>query len=290
MAEPAYKYNEQDKVLCFHGPLIYEAKILKRTVDTDEPEPSALYRVHYQGWHKRYDEWVDDTRLHPITEETLALQRRLETYHASKKPARKSSKGVSSSIPNKRTRDDQEKDAEEADYLQSPEIRLDIPEPLKCQLVDDWENISKNQQLVPLPRSPSITQILAMYRTSKLEKKSIKEDPEILDEVIQGLCMYFNRALGTILLYRFERQQYAELRKKYPNKDMTDIYGAEHLLRLYVQLPKLLVHTSMEKQSVLLLTEYLHDVLQFVQKMQKEFFVSEYQNASPTYVTMAGEV
>ena len=30
MGEPAYKYNEQDKVLCFHGPLIYEAKVKQR--------------------------------------------------------------------------------------------------------------------------------------------------------------------------------------------------------------------------------------------------------------------
>lgn len=61
----------------------------------------------------------------------------------------------------------------------------------------------------------------------------ISSDPTVLDEVIQGLVMYFNKALGSLLLYQFERQQYSELRRKHPNKDMVDIYGAEHLLRLY---------------------------------------------------------
>lgn len=55
---------------------------------------------------------------------------------------------------------------------------------------------------------------------------------ETLDEVIHGIKEYFNNALGTLLLYRFERHQYSEARKKY-NREMVDIYGAEHLLRLF---------------------------------------------------------
>jgi mortality factor 4-like protein 1 len=54
-----------------------------------------------------------------------------------------------------------------------------------------------------------------------------------LEEVVAGLKLYFNRALGAMLLYRFERQQYTDLRKKFPKKEMSDIYGAEHLLRIF---------------------------------------------------------
>jgi len=67
-------------------------------------------------------------------------------------------------------------------------------------------------------------------------------DPDlVLPTIISGLTVYFDRSLGANLLYRFERPQYAEMRKAYvtgpkvqvgQEKDMSSIYGAEHLLRM----------------------------------------------------------
>lgn len=67
-------------------------------------------------------------------------------------------------------------------------------------------------------------------------------DPKIvLPTVIAGLQTYFDRALGANLLYRFERPQFAEIRRQYvtgqtvvvgQEKDMSAVYGAEHLLRM----------------------------------------------------------
>jgi hypothetical protein len=54
-----------------------------------------------------------------------------------------------------------------------------------------------------------------------------------LEQVLAGLRLYFDKALGNILLYRFERQQYSDVRKKYPNKPMSELYGSEHFLRLF---------------------------------------------------------
>ena len=63
----------------------------------------------------------------------------------------------------------------------------------------------------------------------------------LLPTVISGLQVYFDRSLGANLLYRFERPQYAEIRKRFvtgPNvkvgteKEMSAVYGAEHLLRM----------------------------------------------------------
>ncbi|CAO3585322.1 unnamed protein product [Absidia cylindrospora] len=230
-----------------------------------------------------------------LNEENLGLQKRTEEFYSIKKrPSKKQNANKSAAAgaattttSRKRTREELEKEKAESDYLNKPEIRLDIPEALKCQLVDDWENITKNQQLVPLPRELTITHIMAQYKQHKMDRKSSKDwNPELMDEVIQGLSMYFNKALGNMLLYQFERQQYSDLRKKHSNKDMTDIYGAEHLLRLFVQLPTLIAHTSMEKGTVTVLTDYLADILKYMQKMQKQLFVTEYQNASPSYVSL----
>ena len=63
----------------------------------------------------------------------------------------------------------------------------------------------------------------------------------MIQTVISGLQVYFDRALGTNLLYRFERAQYAQVRHDYwtgpkviigTEKEMCLIYGAEHLLRM----------------------------------------------------------
>ena len=52
-------------------------------------------------------------------------------------------------------------------------------------------------------------------------------------ETIKGVQLYFDRALGKMLLYRFERQQYATVLDQHgSDARMSDIYGGEHLLRL----------------------------------------------------------
>jgi mortality factor 4-like protein 1 len=70
---------------------------------------------------------------------------------------------------------------------------------------------------------------------------SLREREVVMTVIISGLQVYFDRSLGQNLLYRFERPQYAEIRKKYvtgpkvvvgQEKEMSAIYGAEHLLRM----------------------------------------------------------
>jgi mortality factor 4-like protein 1 len=52
------EYDVNEKVLCFHGPLIYEAKVLK-TLFMEEPSTVTgvagwHYFVHYKGWKQTY--------------------------------------------------------------------------------------------------------------------------------------------------------------------------------------------------------------------------------------------
>ncbi len=70
---------------------------------------------------------------------------------------------------------------------------------------------------------------------------SLRDPQVVLPTIVSGLKVYFDKALGSNLLYRFERPQYAEMRKRYvtgptvqvnQEREMSAIYGAEHLLRM----------------------------------------------------------
>ena len=81
----------------------------------------------------------------------------------------------------------------------------------------------------------------------------LRDPTVLLPTVISGLQVYFDRSLGANLLYRFERPQYAEIRKQFvtgPNvkvgteKEMSAVYGAEHLLRMIGE-----IHTDLGSTS-----------------------------------------
>ena len=122
-----------------------------------------------------------------------------------------------------------------------PAIHINVPDHLKSILVDDWENVTKNLSLVPLPSKPSVNEILTSYFDEEKNKRHLgSPEADLLEEVVAGLKEYFEKCVGRILLYRFERQQYLEVYNavqagtgEYEGKGMSDIYGAEHLCRLF---------------------------------------------------------
>lgn len=54
-------FAEGDTVLAYHGPMIYESKVLKFQ-ESSLGAGRFQYYVHYLGWNKKWDEWVDDHR------------------------------------------------------------------------------------------------------------------------------------------------------------------------------------------------------------------------------------
>lgn len=120
-------------------------------------------------------------------------------------------------------------------------MRLFIPDTLKSILVDDWEKVTKEQKLVPMPAPTPISQFLnEYYAAESVTRRPGSADADILEEVIAGVKEYFNKALGRILLYRFERPQFYEVHKQvesghgdHAGKTLCDMYGCEHLLRLF---------------------------------------------------------
>lgn len=118
-------------------------------------------------------------------------------------------------------------------------MRVIIPDNLKALLVDDWENVTKNYQVVPLPSETPVNRLMELYFEEEKEKRTDSAEIDVLEEVVAGIKEYFDKSLGRILLYYFEREQYHALRKKWESGDQGfedkgpgDIYGAEHLARL----------------------------------------------------------
>lgn len=91
---------------------------------------------------------------------------------------------------------------QESDFQHKPMVKLIIPDYIKAILVDDWENVTKNQQLVPLPSEQPVNKILDNYFEEEVNKRDSLSAQKILEEVVAGLKEYFDKCLGRILLYR----------------------------------------------------------------------------------------
>lgn len=111
---------------------------------------------------------------------------------------------------------------------------------MKSLLVDDWENITKNRQVVALPAKYPVESIIAQYISEEKPHRATPTDNDILDEVTAGIKEYFDKALEKILLYKFEREQFRLLHNMWESgsgnlagKGPLHTYGAEHLARLF---------------------------------------------------------
>ena len=55
-------YLPNERVLCYHGPLIYEAKVMKVKVFEDNnivvPAVGPHYLVHYKGWKQTWVQFL----------------------------------------------------------------------------------------------------------------------------------------------------------------------------------------------------------------------------------------
>lgn len=51
----APEYSKDEKVLCFHLELLYEAKVLEvKQKDPNDKGDGFVYKIHYKGWKNTY--------------------------------------------------------------------------------------------------------------------------------------------------------------------------------------------------------------------------------------------
>ncbi|KAJ6510407.1 MRG-domain-containing protein, partial [Mycena sanguinolenta] len=310
MSEPVFAAGEA--VLCYHGPLIYAAKVLKVHTPADGEEKNAVtgkegqhYFVHYKGWKTTWDEWVPVERLLKDNEVNRLKQKELQKSHptsaagarnapkASTSTTKDTAAGTSASASTrsgtrketgtrgtKRGRDD-------PDGTRRPEMKLNIPEQIKVKLVDDWQIVTKDNKLVTLPRSPTVEELLAEFELhlKRTQPASVKDPIALASTVVSGLQVYFDRSLANHLLYRFERPQYTAIRAKYitgqnvvigQEKEMSQIYGAEHLLRMLVTLPTMIAQSSLDAESTDIVRDYVNELLGWMLQEQSRLFQPDY--------------
>ncbi|CAN4092646.1 unnamed protein product [Withania somnifera] len=250
------RFQQGEKVLAFHSLQLYEAK----------------------GWNKNWDEWVGAERLMKHTEENVQKQQELKDKQDTDKNGKvlrgsqMRTKGSTGGRGRKRKSDipQKEKDGPPPEKL----VNIQIPPQLKKQLIDDCEFVNHMGKLVRLPRAPNVDEILEKYNDYRLKKDGVISDS--VGEILSGLQCYFNKALPAMLLYKNEREQFQESIRE----DITpsSVYGAEHLLRLFVKLPEILFYASIEDETLAELKQKLQDFLRFLQKNQSAFFLSTYHS------------
>lgn len=267
-------FSVGEKVLAYHNDRIYEAKVKKVELRMKE----WRYHVHYLGWSKKWDEWVAVDRLMKFNEENVQQKEAHDQKHGIDKNAKSGrasqSKRRNSTVARGKKRNNDSVIKEETAHLKKF-MSIQIPPTLKKQLVDDCEIITHLGKLVKLPRSPNVDDILNKYLDHRLKKDGMIADS--VGEILKGIRCYFDKALSVMLLYKSERQQYqkAIARQVSPST----VYGAEHLLRLFVKLPELLYHANIEEETLRELQQKLLDFLKFLQKNQSTFFMSAYHVA-----------
>jgi len=255
-----------EKILATHCGLRYVARVL------DFDAEKGHYFIHYDGWNKKWDEWVTPERMFEDNEANRKEGERLKVEHLSRLAKKSSS--------SKRRKEGGDDDGEDEDG--DSQVKLNLPEDLKTYVIKDWENLTQKNKVCNLPKSEDRTvfQILQDFVASK------KKIP-VMAQICDGLLVYFDRALPNILLYRVERSQYEKLREEYPNRRVCEMYGGEHLLRLFVRLPQLLANTELDESETRQLCARLVDLLKFMSKNATDYFGSENDGSQEQYIAVS---
>jgi hypothetical protein len=202
--------------------------------------PKQLYGAGQRARRRR------EPRILAVLSEQAKIDNLLRRQKVPREPETRKSKRYDNGIshylcvcPNYRQQEEQ--------FEERLSVRIVLPDTLRSLLVDDWENITKNMQVVALPAIAPVNKLLQMYVDDEKPKRTNAAELDVLEEVVAGLKEYFLQGIGRILLYAHERDQYRFYREKlakgepgFENLTWCDLYGAEHMARLLCMTPFLI--------------------------------------------------
>ena len=155
------------------------------------------------------------------------------------------------------------------------------------RMVDEQEKVQEGA-LVPLPRTPSVHDLLGAYLQHLSEEQlgALGLGAKQVAALLRGTEALFNVALGRVLLYKEERSQLARLLEQQrvvraPVPEPAHVYGAEHLARMLAWLPEFVADISEidehEREHILRLAE---SILVFLAEHLAEYWTSTYTRTS----------
>mmetsp|Transcript_23636 Transcript_23636/g.65560 ORF Transcript_23636/g.65560 Transcript_23636/m.65560 type:complete len:251 (+) Transcript_23636:183-935(+) len=150
------------------------------------------------------------------------------------------------------------------------EMKVGLPDGLRWQLVNDWEQVCRRGVGIPLPRQPAVVDVLYAFREAFRDSEGYTHS-----ELVNSLQEYFDAGLFGVLLYQGELELYRQCKCDL-NKAPSAIFGAEHLLRLVVKLPQLLDSADVPEHKIGFIQSQLYDFVTFLSQNQATYFLAQY--------------
>lgn len=126
----------------------------------------------------------------------------------------------------------------------------------------------------------------AKTKNKKLEEELSKDEltkkqEQDWQDMVDGIALLFDQAVGSHLLYRQELpiHEWIQQHEDFGTRQYCQVYGCEHLLRLFIRLPALLADQLSDAEARPIFSK-LNDFVRFLQKHQAKIFLQSYQTPS----------
>jgi len=156
-------------------------------------------------------------------------------------------------------------------------------------LVAQYQLIHYDEKVIALPkikglRINDILEDALQQQKQRVEAKRNSDNSDDFKSAVaicqrmpflnDGIRGFFKNTLSLNLLYNFEKPQLAMLQRENPEMDACDVYGAEHLIRLFYVLPNILIHTQgVTEQNFGEIKQCVSILIQFLSKNRAKYLI-----------------